>query len=128
VRIASVLLAAAAAAAGQGQRGEPLPVGADGSERVISVSARRFTYTPNVIEVELGVPVIIELTSLDRAHGFSVPELGLRADVEPGKTARVRIVPDKLGTFDFHCDIFCGSGHEEMAGRIVVVSPRQTRR
>jgi cytochrome c oxidase subunit 2 len=92
------------------------------------VSARRFTYTPNVIEVELGVPVIIELTSLDRAHGFSVPELGLRADVEPGKTARVRIVPDKLGTFDFHCDIFCGSGHEEMAGRIVVVSPRQTRR
>jgi cytochrome c oxidase subunit 2 len=128
VRAAWVLLAAAAAAAGQGQRVEPPVPGADGTERVISVTARRFSYTPNVIELELGVPVIIELTALDRVHGFSVPDLGLRADVEPGKSARVRIVPDKLGTFDFHCDIFCGSGHEEMAGRIVVVSPRQTRR
>jgi cytochrome c oxidase subunit 2 len=123
-----MLLVAAAAATGQGQRAEPPAPGADGTERVVTVTARRFTYSPNVIELELGVPVIIELTSLDRTHGFTVPDLGLRADVEAGKTARVRIVPDKLGTFEFHCDIFCGSGHEEMAGRIVVVSPRQTRR
>jgi heme/copper-type cytochrome/quinol oxidase subunit 2 len=27
------------------------------------------------------------------------------------------------GTFVFHCDVFCGSGHEEMAGRIVVSAP-----
>jgi cytochrome c oxidase subunit II len=32
----------------------------------------------------------------------------------------VRIVPDKAGTLPFHCDIFCGSGHEEMTGEIVV--------
>ena len=87
------------------------------------VVARKFTYSPDVIEVQLGIPVVIELTSADRDHGFAVPELGLRIDVEPGKTARVRIVPSKVGTFDFHCDIFCGSGHEEMAGRIVVTAP-----
>jgi len=89
-------------------------------ERVVHVVARKFAYSPDVIQLQLGVPAIIELTSLDRDHGFSVPELGLRIDVEPGKTARVRVVPGKVGTFEFHCDVFCGSGHEEMAGRIVV--------
>jgi len=96
-------------------------------ERVVHMTARRFTYSPETIEVEQGVPVILELTSLDRDHGFTVPELGLRIDVEPGKTARVRFVPEKAGTFLFHCDIFCGSGHEEMAGQIVVAKPSEAR-
>ena len=95
----------------------------DPPDRVVHVVARRFTYTPEVIELRLGVPVVVELTSADRDHGFSVPELGLRIDVEPGKTASVRFVPSKTGTFVFHCDVFCGSGHEEMAGRIVVSAP-----
>jgi len=98
------------------------------AERVVQVTARRFSYNPDVIELELGVPAVIELTSLDRAHGFAVAELGLRIDVEPGKSTRVRVVPDKVGTFLFHCDVFCGSGHEEMAGRIVVVAARESRR
>jgi cytochrome c oxidase subunit 2 len=29
-------------------------------------------------------------------------------------------VPDKVGTFPFHCDIFCGEGHEDMTGKFVV--------
>jgi cytochrome c oxidase subunit 2 len=127
MRFALVLLAAAVAA-GRGQPAGAPAAGADATDRVVSVTARRFSYNPSVIELELGVPVIIELTSLDRQHGFNIPDLGLRADVEPGKTVRVRIVPEKVGTFDFHCDVFCGSGHEEMAGRIVVVPPRQSRR
>jgi len=109
MRAAAILLALLAAPA------EP-------PERVVQIVARRFTYSPDVIELELGRPVIIELTSADRDHGFSVPELGLRIDVDAGKTARVRVVPEKSGTFAFHCDVFCGTGHEEMAGRIVVVA------
>jgi len=27
---------------------------------------------------------------------------------------------EKAATCDFHCTAFCGSGHEEMAGQIVV--------
>ncbi|HWE22985.1 MAG TPA: cupredoxin domain-containing protein [Myxococcales bacterium] len=121
------LLAAAIAAATVPARAQ-VPAPAAGGERVVQITARKFTYKPDVIELELGVPAVIELTSLDRDHGFAVPELGLRIDVEPGKTARVKVTPDKVGTFPFHCDIFCGSGHEEMAGRIVVVPARQSRR
>jgi len=121
-------LLAAALVEGQAQPPGAPAAGADGTERVVSVTARRFSYTPSLIELELGIPVVIELTSLDRDHGFNIPDLGVRADIAPNNTVRVRIVPDKLGTFAFHCDVFCGSGHEEMAGRIVVVPPRQSRR
>ena len=97
------------------------------TERVVKMTARRFTYSPDTIEVEQGVPVILELTSLDRDHGFTIPDLALRIDVEPGKTARVRFVPEKAGTFLFHCDVFCGSGHEEMAGTVVVTPRKEAR-
>ena len=89
-------------------------------ERVIQVRAERFKFTPGVIQLKLGEPVVLEITSLDRRHGFAVPDLGIDETLEAGSVARVRIVPSKAGTWDFHCSVFCGSGHEEMAGQIVV--------
>ena len=95
----------------------PMPA----AEQVIQMTAKRFEYTPNEITVKKGVPVILEITSLDRDHGFKIPELGIRADVKPGETTRVRIVADHTGRFEFRCDVFCGDGHEDMAGELVVV-------
>jgi cytochrome c oxidase subunit 2 len=54
--------------------------------------------------------------------GFDAPDFNARADIVPGQTARLRLVPDKVGTFTFLCDIFCGSGHETMSGTINVVA------
>ena len=59
--------------------------------------------------------MVLEFTSLDRLHGFNCPALKIRSDIEPGKVNTLRFVPDKAGTFPFHCDIFCGSGHSGMA-------------
>ena len=89
-------------------------------EKVFQVTAQKFEFTPSVITLKLGEPVVLELTSLDRKHGFQVPDLKIDETIEPGKTLRVRIVPDKAGTYDFHCSVFCGGGHEDMTGRIVV--------
>ena len=91
-------------------------------EQVIKISAKRFEYSPSVITVKLNTPVVLEFTSLDRTHGFAVPDLKLEAEIKAGETTRVRFVPGKLGTFEFHCNIFCGSGHEEMSGQIVVTN------
>jgi cytochrome c oxidase subunit 2 len=68
------------------------------------------------------VPVVLELTTADILMGFSAPDFDVRADIVPGKVARVRLKPDKVGTFAFLCDIFCGSGHETMNGTITVVA------
>ena len=92
----------------------------DKGERVISIKVKRFEYSPREITLKKGVPVVLELKSLDVPHGFNLPDLGVRADVLPGLTARVRIVPTQTGRFVFHCDIFCGTGHEELEGVILV--------
>jgi len=91
-------------------------------EQVIKILARKFTYSPNKLTLKKGVPVVLELTTADVLMGFSVPDFNTRADIVPGQVAKVRLVPDKVGTFEFLCDIFCGSGHETMNGAITVVA------
>jgi cytochrome c oxidase subunit 2 len=91
-------------------------------EQVIRVTAKKFEFSPSVITVHLNIPVVLEFTSLDRLHGFALPDLKLEAEIKPGETTRVRFIPDKLGTFPFHCNRFCGSGHEDMNGQIVVTN------
>ena len=93
---------------------------AESAERTVKITAHRFAYEPSEIRLKKGEPVVFELTSEDIEHGFNIPELGLRADVEPGETARLRIVPEKTGTYEFHCDNFCGLDHENMTGSIIV--------
>ena len=89
-------------------------------EQVVKISAKRFEYSPNVIKVKVNTPVVLELTTLDRVHGFAIPDLKLEAEIKPGEITRVRFVPQKTGTFAFHCNVFCGSGHEDMTGELVV--------
>ena len=95
-------------------------VNADEGEQVIRITAKKFEYTPSEITLKKGGAVILEFTSLDRLHGFNCPGLGVRTDIYPDKAAKVRIVPQKAGSFEFHCDNFCGSGHSEMRGKITV--------
>lgn len=97
-----------------------LAASAGAEERVIQITAKRFEFSPSTIELQAGVPVVLELTTADRKHGFQVPDLHIDEEIVPGKPTRVRIVPEKAGTFSFHCSVFCGSGHEDMSGVIVV--------
>ena len=90
------------------------------AERVIQVTARKFEYSPSEITLQRGVAVVLELTSLDREHGFKLPALGIDTKIEPGQVTRVRIVPTQTGHFTFACDVFCGSGHDDMSGELVV--------
>ena len=88
--------------------------------QTVEILAQKFNFTPDEIKVKKGVPVDLELTTLDRLHGFNVPGLGLRAEIVPGQTTHVKFTPDKAGRYLFHCDIFCGEGHEEMDAAIIV--------
>ncbi|HET7765644.1 MAG TPA: cupredoxin domain-containing protein [Burkholderiales bacterium] len=114
-----LLLAGIAAAAGAafGIRGL-----AQASERVIRVTARKFVFLPREIELKKDVPVVLEFVSADVVMGFNAPDLKVRTDIIPGQVSRVRLVPDKLGTFVFLCDVFCGDGHEGMNGQIRVIA------
>lgn len=88
--------------------------------RVVRIVAKRFTYTPSEVTLKKGEPVVLELVSEDRVHGFKLPAFKIRTDVRPNDAVRVPITPDKAGRFTFACDVFCGDGHDDMSGTLVV--------
>ena len=89
-------------------------------EKVIHINAKKFECSPSTITLKKGEPVVFELSSEDRTHGFNLKEFGIRAEVKPSEVTRLRFTPDKTGDFTFSCDVVCGGGHAEMFGRLVV--------
>jgi cytochrome c oxidase subunit 2 len=102
------------------QNGGNDPAANGGKEVVIDITAKQFEYSPSTITVKKGDHVRLRLTSQDTTHGFSLPEFGVSATINPGKTTEVTFTPDKAGTFTFQCNVFCGSGHQGMKGTLVV--------
>lgn len=89
-------------------------------ERVIKIIAKKFVYVPNEIRVKQGETVVLQFTAPEVPMGFSLPDFSVRADIMPGKVTTVRLMPDKTGSFTFLCDVFCGTGHEDMNGMLIV--------
>ena len=88
--------------------------------RVIKVVARKFEFVPGEIHVKLGQPIELRLTAPEVPMGFNLPDFKQRTDIMPGHVAKLSFTPDKAGSFTFLCDIFCGKGHEEMSGTLIV--------
>lgn len=91
-----------------------------GTSPTISVVAQRSRFTPSVIHLKKNVSTTLQISSVDTRHGFAVPDLNIGAAVVPGHPAVITVTADRTGEFDFLCDIFCGEGHENMVGRIIV--------
>lgn|SRR5215212_1275009 len=89
-------------------------------QREIHITAKKFDFTPDTITLKKDEPVVLVFTSQDRKHGFNLRAFGIRVDVNPGQTARIPFTPNKTGKFTFSCDVFCGEGHEDMTGTIIV--------
>ena len=88
----TTLVATAAALAGHGllliltlvaQTLETQPV------RSIDVTLSRYAFSPERIEVRLGERIVLNVRSLDGAHGLQVKELGLNARVAGARAAGV---------------------------------------
>ena len=97
------------------------PIHAQGNEQVVKITAKKFEYSPKAFTLKKGVPTVLEFMSQDVLHGFNCPGLGIRSDILLGKSTALRFTPQKTGSFPFHCDVFCGIGHEKMEGTITVV-------
>jgi cytochrome c oxidase subunit II len=88
--------------------------------RLIKVVAKRFEFVPAQIHVKQGETVTLQFSSADVPMGFNLADFKLRTDIMPGKLTQLELTPDRAGTFTFLCDVFCGSGHEDMSGSLVV--------
>ena len=90
------------------------------ADKTVHITAKKFEFTPGEITAKKGEPVVLEIKSEDVNHGFSLPDFGVRGEVKPESVLRLSFTPDKTGQFTFTCDVFCGSGHEDMSGTLTV--------
>ncbi len=78
------------------------------------VDAVRFDYTPNTLTVKKGDKVKITINNVDTMHGIRIPDLDVRGN------AVLEFTADKKGEFTWYCNTFCGEGHTQMKGRLIV--------
>ena len=85
-----------------------------------SMTAKKWEFSPETIIVNNGDIVKLHITSIDVDHGFNLPDFNVNEELEPGKTVNIEFTADKTGTFTFFCNVFCGSGHSDMEGMLIV--------
>ena len=89
--------------------------------RVIEVQAFKYGFNPDPIVVKAGEKVKFLFTTKDVAHGFGVTELGINVKIPPNKTTTFEFVPKEAGNYRIHCTIYCGFGHSNMQGALIVL-------
>ena len=90
--------------------------------REIAVRAERFSFTPNEIEVAEGEMIRLILEAVDVPHGIAIADLGVTVVARPGDPpAVVEFRAETPGRFQFTCAVFCGNGHDRMAGVLTIV-------
>lgn len=78
------------------------------------------TRTRLVIPANADVRFVLE--SEDVIHSLSVPALGIKQDIFPGRTTIARTRATEPGTYDLYNTEFSGTGHSRMHGTVVVMN------
>lgn len=78
----------------------------------------RFANT--TITVHKGDTVVLRVRNLDVPHGFALEEFGVNTTTPPGQVTEVKFVANLEGRFTFFCTVFCGTGHPNHKGTLIV--------
>lgn len=93
---------------------------ADGPVREIQLTTSQFAYDPPEIVLKQGERVRLTVVTTDVTHGFGVLEWNLNRQVLPGQPLVLDLKPERPGRYQIVCTVFCGTGHGEHKGTIVV--------
>jgi cytochrome c oxidase subunit 2 len=88
--------------------------------RVVEVEAKRYEFVPSPIVVKAGEPVRLEVTATDTDHGFGIEAFEIEERLPQGETQTIEFTPDESGEYHIHCTVYCGPGHSDMHGTLVV--------
>jgi cytochrome c oxidase subunit 2 len=72
--------------------------------------------TINRMNLPIGKPVIVFLSSKDVVHSFGLPQMRVKQDAVPGLVQPVSFTPNTLGQWDIACSQLCGLAHFRMKG------------
>ena len=91
-----------------------------GPVKQFTMTAKDWQFTPSTITVNKGDKVKLTVTALDKNHGFALPDFNVNVNLPKGEAQVIEFTADKQGTFTFFCSVFCGSGHGNMKGSLIV--------
>lgn len=90
-------------------------------ERIITIEAKKFSYSPEIIEVNKGDKVTINLISTDVHHGLYIDGYELKTDSIPGQyEGKITFIANKTGKFSMRCSVTCGPFHPYMISYLKV--------
>jgi cytochrome c oxidase subunit 2 len=101
----------------------PMPPAAvidEAGAREIKVTATNFAFQPAEIRVKQGEKIKLTLVNGDGTHGIGIPAFNVSIKPGQGGTASQVFIADQKGSFPFVCDVFCGEGHRDMTGTLIV--------
>ena len=88
--------------------------------REITMTAKKYEFSPSEIRVHEGERVRLVITALDRKHGFEIEAFGVKRELPKGEAVAIELKAVSAGTFPFKCAKFCGFGHGKMKGELIV--------
>ena len=90
--------------------------------RTISVVAKRFSFEPARVEVTEGERIKLVVSSGDGVHGIEIKKFKINKKVPRGGEVTIEFVASAAGEFPILCSEYCGDGHEDMKGKLVVAA------
>ena len=91
--------------------------------REIPVVAKRFSFEPARVEVKEGERIRLVVTSEDGVHGLEIKKFRVNKKIpRGGDKVTIDFVASAPGEYPILCSEYCGEGHEEMKGALVVVA------
>jgi cytochrome c oxidase subunit 2 len=86
----------------------------------VQMVARMWFFDPSEIRVAPGSEVDLYLSALDVTHGVYIEGTNVNLMAVPGAVNFARFRLDREGEYRILCHEYCGLGHQNMAGKIVV--------
>lgn len=77
------------------------------------------------LKLPVGKPAIVQVTSTDVIHNFSIIPMRIQQDAIPGKDIPMWFTPTKEILTSVVCGQLCGQGHADMVGTLEVQSQKQ---
>jgi cytochrome c oxidase subunit 2 len=91
--------------------------------RTIEVVAKKWSFEPSRVEVIEGERVRLVVTSGDGVHGVEIKKFKVNKKIpRGGDPVTIEFVAAAAGEFPILCSEYCGDGHEDMKGMLVVAA------
>jgi cytochrome c oxidase subunit 2 len=103
----------------------PTAIGLVGPDNPIGLDRRDTRGRDDIVSINrmnlpVGKPVIVHLSTKDVIHSFGLPQMRVKQDAVPGIVQPVWFIPSQTGEWDIACSQLCGLGHYRMRGRYAI--------